>query len=315
MTKIIKNSIKYLIIFTLTVYGMASDFPANFTAGNPLTATQLNQWKQNRSGNLLPISPSTNNYADSTHNIGSTTYRWNIGYINNIYASALSGKVLNVGDGSESSFTATASSTLQGEHCYTDFSIPANTTLNIGAAGWLIVRVSGTFSLTGIINGKGKGGAGNSGAGNGTDGGFIGGPGGAANNGALGGVQKSYYGTLWAGIAPIGSGTVQANNLLAYHREFPSYGAGGAGWDGAPFGNGGGGNGGGGMIVIAKSVVISGTPTIDMRGEDGTGGGGGGGGGVFMLKWATKSGTIPTPLVSAGSSAVSAGWDGWYKID
>lgn len=56
------------------------DLPIDFSAGDILTASDLNNWKSDRSGNLLPISSSTLNYVNNGCDLGSTTYMWRYGY-------------------------------------------------------------------------------------------------------------------------------------------------------------------------------------------------------------------------------------------
>lgn len=71
-----------IVILVMAVIGMVSqvdcsDLPSDFSDGNILTAAQLNAWKSQRDGHLLPIDPSpTFNYVNSTWDLGSTSYRW-----------------------------------------------------------------------------------------------------------------------------------------------------------------------------------------------------------------------------------------------
>jgi hypothetical protein len=76
----LKNVIICLLVLTNCIGVFATDLPADFVAGTPILSADVNSWKDERDGNLLPISESTLNYADATANIGSATYRWINGY-------------------------------------------------------------------------------------------------------------------------------------------------------------------------------------------------------------------------------------------
>lgn len=57
-----------------------ADITQDFIDSNILTAGQLNGWKDERTGNMLPIAPSSGaspyNYTGSTYDLGSSTYKW-----------------------------------------------------------------------------------------------------------------------------------------------------------------------------------------------------------------------------------------------
>ena len=53
-----------------------TDITVDFVSGQLVTDTDLNSWKGNRTGSILPISPSTFNYTNNTYALGSTSYRW-----------------------------------------------------------------------------------------------------------------------------------------------------------------------------------------------------------------------------------------------
>ena len=311
-----KVALLLILACVSVISAFATVLPSPMSDGDVLYSAQVNQMVNEREGHLLPISPSTDNYIDATQNIGSAAYRWNKAYINNVLGSRVGARIIDVGDGSEGAFTTTTSSTLDGEHFYSDFEVAANTTLNIGAANWLIIRVSGTFTWNGVINGKGKGGAKGCNGGVGTAGGWTGGFGGQANT-TLGGDPKAYNQTMWPYVVAGGVYDITGNMKFAYTHEWPSYGAGGGGSTSA--GGTCGGNGGGGMMIIAKNVILTGTPTADMRGNDAdnTTFSGGGGGGVFAVKWVTWSGTTSPVVYTVGGNgwAGTGGIQGWQKID
>ena len=52
------------------------NLPGDFSPGQILTAEDLNAWKDNREGSLLPFSPSTLSPTSNTYDLGSSTYKW-----------------------------------------------------------------------------------------------------------------------------------------------------------------------------------------------------------------------------------------------
>lgn len=99
----------------------------------------------------------------------------------------------------------------------------------------------------------------------------------------------------------------------------PFMGAGGGGSGGASIagdtgGNGvTGGRGGAGIAIICNTLIVTGTPTITVAGENGTirtcsaasvgqsGGSGGGGGGGVLVAYKSKTGTVPTATLTGGT--------------
>lgn len=53
-----------------------ADLPNDFSDGNIFTADEANTWKDEREGSLLPISSSSLEYEDATHDLGSSSYQW-----------------------------------------------------------------------------------------------------------------------------------------------------------------------------------------------------------------------------------------------
>lgn len=74
-----KKILTGILILAISAIALGTALPADWSAGDELDAADLNSWKGQRSGHLLPISPSTNNYIDATQNIGSQAYRWKDG--------------------------------------------------------------------------------------------------------------------------------------------------------------------------------------------------------------------------------------------
>ena len=83
-----------LILVFLSGNIWATDLPADFIDGNILTADELNAFKNQREGSLLPISNSTFNYTSGAYDIGSSTYKWYDGWFSH---NGYVGGVLNVG--------------------------------------------------------------------------------------------------------------------------------------------------------------------------------------------------------------------------
>lgn len=89
-----------------------SDITSNFTDGNPLLASELNGWKDDRTGDLLPIAPvsgaSPYNYTGSTYNLGSATYPWAT-----LYSTQVVTPLLRIYSGATPVFQVDASGTLE----------------------------------------------------------------------------------------------------------------------------------------------------------------------------------------------------------
>ena len=200
------------------------------------------------------------------------------------------------GNGSEGSYTSAGSFSLDGEHHYTDFTLQGGHMLTVGSNGWLVLRVNGTFTWSGYMDGNGKGSSGGTGGAyqstNGTngypgsagiDGKFLGGSGGGggggasrdggtAGSGAVGGkvegaLQDATGGNAGAGGGPNssgsnGSGGTAIDQAVGYYfalRSMVGLGAGGAGGGGGSPGNSSsdGGNGGNGGSGGGGVIIIA----------------------------------------------------------
>ena len=304
MGKILKT---VLCGFMTLVCGLtlATNLPADFTDGNILTAAELNQWKAEREGSLLPVSANSLSYEDNRHDLGSGTYRWRDAYLGgtirlsgDIYATGILYGHSNTvfGSGAMGSFTGGGIST-GGVLEYVDFTLTGNLTIN-ATEKLLVLLVKGTLrisadslsaptiNISGVGSGA-SGGAGTESAANGGDGsaGYLlggsgggGGGSGSVYTGGLGGGLTAMHQVLVGGAAGAVSGAggagVSMNNtfckLMKYSRLI-GFGAGGGGGGGVGGGggSGGGGNGGGGLLIIANNVQIVTTVNISCAGAKG----------------------------------------------
>lgn len=204
-------------------------------------------------------------------------------------SSAVKSQSFDYGTGAEGAYTAPAgTSTLSGTHNFTDFTIPAGSTVNANGKVPLILKCTGTATISGSLLAVG---------GNGSDGTASGGTRGISDNNGGGGDGSTGGGS---GSVGTGGGTYAGTNVCYqyvggaggpngdYYSSttftFPWGGKGGNYGDGStkPYGDpnltttmcgttilgGSGGSGGGGMNANAYYLHCGG------------GGGGGGGGGI-----------------------------------
>jgi hypothetical protein len=59
---------------------MTARLPDSFISGGIIYADDGNQMLAERKGDILPIDPTTRDYSNSTHNLGSSTYKFNNGF-------------------------------------------------------------------------------------------------------------------------------------------------------------------------------------------------------------------------------------------
>jgi len=328
------------IAFLLFCLGFmfGANLPSDFVDGNPLTAAELNLWKGERSGSVKPISANSLSYEDNRHDLGSGTYRWRDGHFSrdlrasgDAYISGflygVSAADMGLGSGGSVTFGyITTGGILE----YEDLTITGGITID-STIKTLAILCRGTFTLSGNIIGTGMGaaaGAGNN-AGSGAAGshGFLlggygaggGGGGSTAYGGLGGGIQSILFEDLTGGAAGVPSGRGGNGDAASWqHAKYYQYlnligyggGGGGGGGDGSGGTSGQGGAGGAGLLIVAKNLVIVGTPNISCAGNPGTsytaaayyGGGGGGGGGMIVVKYYNLTGTIPTLNVSGGAA-------------
>jgi hypothetical protein len=310
---------------------MGTNLPDNFADGQELEASELNKMLVARSNTMNPIDDTTRNETDLAGALGSPTYRYTEGYINDIYSEKITSKtLLNTGN-SSTSFSSTANFTIEGELYYENFTLNTGHVMSVGSptgTPFAILRVNETLTIAGNITGYALGASGGTGGavgGNGVNGAMLGGSGGGAKSGAGsgGGISFGYLGGTLVASTGFATGKKLGDtgypSWVALYDKYNSigFGAGGGGGEGSQRG----GNGGSGLLVICKNLVITGTPTFNFNGENGfadTYESGGGGGGVFKMFYNTLTGTVPTPTVAGGLKGAVNSFDGgagYYLIE
>ena len=231
----------------------------------------------------------------------------------------------SVGAGSQLSqqgaVTYSANQTLSGINLYSTVTINAGTTITIGANQRILcliasqsITINGTISTLG---GGPSGGAGAAAGGNNPGGAGTastdqpGGAGGTANgSGGTGGGGGS---VVQEGIAIVNPGTQYTLARRAFDPWLSLGGASGGGGGASSGGQAGGtgGAGGGTLILIAPSITIGATGTINTSGTaGGTGGtaaGGGGGGGAGNLYARCRTYTNSGTILQAGGTGGAGG--------
>jgi len=177
------------------------------------------------------------------------------------------------GDGSDGAFQATGSSaTLAGGvYNYTDFDVPAGTTLTITGSQPLVIRAQHTINIDGDVVAQGRNASGQNGG--------AASPGGAAGGNGTGTCSAINRHGSGGGAGSDGNCDAPASGgsrgIGAHKRRCGTNNA-----------RGGGGGGGGGLVILqGRHVQVSGL--IDVTGGNGAvasnqSGGGGGGGTVYI---------------------------------
>ncbi len=222
----------------------------------------------------------------------------------------------------EGTVVVSSNGNYSGIHYYTDFTLNSSTTMTIpGGSGRLIIIASGTITINGTISGVGGGyaavGTGGSAGGDGTDqaaggGGSSGAGGGAATTGGsavdfLFNNRVLSAGTAGGTYGGAGASTPTqvTGDSHPYLNNIMNVWGGAAGAASTGNGAGAGGRGGASLVLIAPTIVLAASGTINLSGANGAngnsaggggdyGGGGGGGSGnliVITRSW-TSSGTI-----------------------
>ena len=195
--------------------------------------------------------------------------------------------------------TISANQNLNGVHFYTDFTLNSGVTITLQATKKaLVIYASNSITISGTIAANGAGGAGGAAStigGEGTDQ-----PGGNGSGGALGGN------VLANGIVLKTGAGVQLTGSDIHLLPFPACPLGGSGGGGG--GVGAGGAGGGSIVLVAPTVTLNGTATLNTSGSGGGGGGAGGGGGgagnVYILThFFTDNGATFTQTGGAGGGS------------
>lgn len=232
-------------------------------------------------------------------------------------------KLDHFGGGALGAVTVSVNTTLDpGSREYTDFTVNSGVTLTKGSSypGPLIIKCTGTLTISGKIEAKnqwtkydtgGSGGSGGSGAfggapsdptdntdvADGADGAASASAGNNGNDANVNAIeaQLTTRNSIFYGGSPGSNGTVQGS--------------------GSP---GVGGIGGGVIILIAKTIVFNSTGELDVSGNVGSngtgasGGGGGGGGGLILMFYETLSTDLGTYTRGGGNGGTGGtnGGDG-----
>lgn len=223
---------------------------------------------------------------------------------------------LNLGDETDGAITHSSNGNITNDtYQCTDFTINSAVTMTLFSNELpLIILATGTVTIDGTINAKGKGVLGTSGVGNPNQRyhtGIYGGAGGGGDGSEFGGgkVGGASSGTAGgAGGSPsFGSGGTGPTNALI--GELIALGldvvwGGGASGGGAAAG-GNGGAGGGCIVIIADTIDFTGT--INVSGNNGSSGGGGGGGGIILMAANTYINDSGTRTIGGGSGGGTGG--------
>jgi len=238
----------------------------------------------------------------------------------------------SIGSGSTRTLETFSSATgnLSGVHYYNgDVTLNSGHTLTVPAGKrHLVIYATGTITINGTITAAGAGAAtqstantnGNDGtaaSGGGGDGG-LGGPGNGGNQ-VFNGITLAAGGTCGQNGVGFATAGAQATGSDLGILLAPLWCTGGA--SGGCGGGGTGGAGGGSIVLIAPSVVLANTATLNTSGSAGTGaagaaGGGGGAGNVYIITTSyTDNGCTFTQTGGAGAGVGKEGGNGIKQIN
>ena len=213
----------------------------------------------------------------------------------------------------EGTVVVSSNGNYSGIHYYTDFTLNSSTTMTIPAgSGRLIIIATGTITINGTITGAGggfnAGGAIGAAGGIGTDQ-----PGGASGNGNVGGSVVVNGFTLQAGGAGAGTQLTGSSVALICNPFMAFGGASGAGSDSVT-----GGRGGASIILIAPTVVLAATSTLNTSGSAGSGAapfgnaaGGGGAGNIYIWTRSYTDNGCTFTLTGGAGGGVDSGNNGY----
>lgn len=266
------------------------------------------------------------NTADRTYTFPNASYVIDAGEVYKGPSSCGSGSTRS----HEGTVTVSSNGNYSGIHFYTDFTLNSGVTMTVPAGKRrLVIIASGTITINGTITAAGAGGAGTAGANNantsdgesGTDqpGGSGYGASGVSGTTGRGGSVLLHGVTLQAGGAGVFNAVgTAATQVTASDVPWPWLGAmGGAGGSGSVVNGavgGTGGTGGGSIVLIAPTIVLAATATLNTSGSAATtsSGGGGGGSGAGNVYIAARSYTDNgcTFTMTAGAAGTSGGAGG-----
>lgn len=273
------------------------------------------------------------NTADRTYTFPNVSYAIDAGEVYKGPASCGSGSTRT----HEGLVTVNSNGNYSGVHFYTDFTLNVGVTMTIPAgSGRLAIIASGTITINGTITGAGGGfiagatGDANAGqnGGIGTDQAGGGGGSGNAGNGGAGGAVVWNGFTLQSGGAGGVAGAGTAGTQLSGSSATIGTSLALTNYGGAPGGSGSGntvqtggsaGRGGASIVLIAPTIVLASTATLNTTGAAGGngaaancgGGGGGGAGNIYIVARSfTDSGATFTQTGGAGGTAGAGGGNG-----
>ena len=205
----------------------------------------------------------------------------------------------------EGTVTVASNGNYSGVHFYTDFTLNSGVTMTIPAGGGrLVIIASGTITINGTITGAGGGAwdpAGAGGAGRPGTAQPGGGSGDYVNGGGVyvHGIQIALGGVF---------GSLNGKTLSGSSYPYPPIGSCVGGATGAPSVDAAAGRGGASITLVAPTIVLGATATLNTSGSAGAngatyGGGGGGAGNVYIFARSfTDSGATFTQTGGAGGT-------------
>jgi hypothetical protein len=189
----------------------------------------------------------------------------------------------------EGTVTIAASQALSGTHFYTNFTLNSGQTITPAAiSGGVTIVATGTITINGTIAAQGTGSAGGIAIPAATSTGIS-----AINGQGMPGLCQPGGGGGGGGSGNGTAGTQLTGNLIAFPNILSASGGsgGGAGGNTGTGAGGAGGAGGGVIVLIAPTVILANTATLNTSGANGSaggasgagGGGGGGAGNVYIF--------------------------------
>ncbi|MCX6787975.1 MAG: hypothetical protein NT108_02305 [Candidatus Kaiserbacteria bacterium] len=204
---------------------------------------------------------------------------------------------ISVGTGStrthEGTVVISSNQSLSGIHYYTDFTLNSGVTITVPSGKRrLIIIASGSITINGTINARGAGGAG--GAGGGAPGYYDPGSPGAPGTDQPGGASGSAGGSVVVHGYDFGTSAQSGSDVLLLADPWTALGGaggGGGGNDGNTGPSGAGGAGGGSIVLMAPTITLASTATLNSSGANGSTspyvgagtGGTGGGGNIYIM--------------------------------
>lgn len=250
------------------------------------------------------------NTADRTYTFPNASYVIDAGEIYKGPSSCGSGSTRS----HEGSVTVSSNGNYSGIHFYTDFTLNSGVTMTVPAGKRrLIIIASGTITINGTITASGAGAPSAATTGtdqNGTD--QAGGGAGSGGTGQPGGAVVLHGITIQSGGAAGSGGAGTAGTQLTgsdLRLIYDPLGAMGGAAGGRP--SGAGSAGGGSIVLIAPTIVLAATATLNTSGQaaDTNGDGGGGAGNVHIIarSYTDSGATFTLTGGAAGGGAFPGG--------